>query len=58
MIAVGDPAKQENFDLDLRDLAPATPSVTGTPVNNTQIPKVRFKPPIRVTRGSMSVIEI
>jgi hypothetical protein len=27
VIAVGDPTRQENFDLDLRDLAPATPSV-------------------------------
>jgi hypothetical protein len=30
VIAVGDPTKQGNFDLDLRDLAPAKPSVTGT----------------------------
>jgi hypothetical protein len=27
VIAVGDLTRQENFDLDLRDLAPATPSV-------------------------------
>ena len=30
VIVVGDPTKQEIFDLDLRDLAPATQSVTGT----------------------------
>jgi hypothetical protein len=55
VIAVGDPTKQGNLDLDLRDLALATPSVTGTAGQLT--PKSRSQ--IQTTNsGHKGVIEI